>query len=51
MLFNSFEFIVFLPIVFYLYWFVAKERRWQNMFVVIDRILHWTPYAPRDYKN
>ena len=35
MLFNSFDFIVFLPIVFYLYWFVAKERRWQNMLVVI----------------
>ena len=35
MLFNSFEFILFLPIVFLLYWFVFRERRWQNFFVVL----------------
>lgn len=35
MLFNSFEFIVFLPIVFLLYWFVFRERRLQNLLVVI----------------
>lgn len=35
MLFNSFEFILFLPIVFLLYWFVFRERRWQNFFVVV----------------
>lgn len=34
MLFNSFEFLVFLPIVFLLYWFVFKPLRWQNLFVV-----------------
>lgn len=34
MLFNSFEFLVFLPIVFVLYWFVFKPLRWQNFFVV-----------------
>ena len=34
MLFNSFEFIVFLPIVFLLYWFVFRGRRWQNLLVV-----------------
>ena len=34
MLFNSFQFLIFLPIVFVLYWFVFKERRWQNLLVV-----------------
>jgi len=35
MLFNSFEFLVFLPVVFLLYWFAFRERRWQNMLVVV----------------
>ena len=35
MLFKSFEFLVFLPIVFLLYWFVFRSRRWQNLLVVI----------------
>ena len=35
MLFNSFEFLVFLPIVFMLYWFVFRGRRWQNLFIII----------------
>ncbi len=35
MLFNSFEFMLFLPIVFLLYWFVFRARRWQNMLVVV----------------
>lgn len=35
MLFNSFEFLFFLPIVFILYWFVFRERRLQNLLVVI----------------
>lgn len=35
MLFNSFEFVVFLPIVFLLYWFVFRGRKWQNLLVVI----------------
>ena len=35
MLFNSFEFLLFLPIVFLLYWFVFKERKWQNFLVVV----------------
>ena len=34
MLFNSFAFLLFLPIVFLLYWFVFRERRWQNFLVV-----------------
>ena len=36
MLFNSFEFMLFLPIVFLLYWFVFKPRRLQNLFLVVS---------------
>lgn len=35
MLFNSIEFLLFLPIVFCLYWFVFSSRRWQNLLVVV----------------
>ena len=35
MLFNSLEFLIFLPIVFLLYWHVFKPLRWQNFFVVV----------------
>lgn len=35
MIFNSFEFLVFLQIVFLLYWFVFRGRHWQNFLIVI----------------
>ena len=35
MLFNSVEFLFFLPIVFLLYWFVFKSLKWQNLFIVL----------------
>ena len=35
MLFNSLEFLVFLPIVFLLYWFVFRGRRCQNLLIVV----------------
>lgn len=36
MLFNSLEFLIFLPLVFLLYWYVfAKSIRLQNLFVII----------------
>lgn len=36
MLFNSIEFAVFLPIVFFLYWFVFRNRlRLQNFFILV----------------
>lgn len=35
MLFNSLEFVVFLPIVFVLYWYVFRQKKWQNLFVVV----------------
>ena len=34
MLFNSIEFLIFLPLVFFGYWFAFKSLRWQNLFVV-----------------
>ncbi len=34
MLFNSVEFLVFLPIVFTIYWLLKGRMRWQNAFVV-----------------
>lgn len=34
MLFNSIEFIIFLPLVFGIYWLLRKSLRWQNMFIV-----------------
>lgn len=35
MLFNSFEFLIFLPIVFLLYWFLCRDKHQQNLFIVI----------------
>lgn len=35
MLFNSIEFLIFLPLVFFFYWFVFCQRRWQNLLVVV----------------
>ncbi|MBR1712214.1 MAG: MBOAT family protein [Alloprevotella sp.] len=35
MLFNSFAFLVFLPVVFLLYWFVFRGRREQNLLIVV----------------
>lgn len=35
MLFNSLSFLIFLPIVFLLYWFVFKPVKWQNLLVVV----------------
>lgn len=36
MLFNSIDFLLFLPIVFVLYWFGGKSKKWQNLFLVIS---------------
>ena len=35
MLFNSFEFLIFFPIVFLLYWFVCRGRTGQNYLIVL----------------
>ncbi|MDC6366860.1 MULTISPECIES: MBOAT family O-acyltransferase [Flavobacteriaceae] len=42
MLFNSFDFAVFLPIVFFLYWFVTqKNLRLQNLLIVFASYLFY----------
>ena len=35
MLFNSFEYLIFLPVVFLLYWFAFRRLRWQNLLIVV----------------
>ena len=35
MLFTSAEFLLFLPIVFALYWLLARRLKWQNLLVVV----------------
>lgn len=47
MLFNSFEFLVFLPIVFLLYWLVFKWRQTQNVFIVVASYVFYGWWAYR----
>lgn len=35
MLFNSYEFLIFLPIVFCCYWFIFRKLKLQNIFIVL----------------
>ena len=41
MLFNSAEFLIFLPIVFAVYWLLNKNRRLQNLWVVTASYLFY----------
>ena len=41
MLFNSFEFLIFLPLVFAAYWLLSSRVRWQNMLVVAASYLFY----------
>lgn len=41
MLFNSYEFLAFLPIVFLFYWFVFRGRQWQNLLIVVASYLFY----------
>lgn len=41
MLFNSIEFLVFLPITFIVYWLLGRSVRWQNLFVVAASYLFY----------
>ncbi len=41
MIFNSLEFLIFLPIVFLLYWFVFKSRKQQNLLLVAASYLFY----------
>lgn len=47
MLFNSFEFLIFLPIVFLLYWFVFKGQRVQNALIVAASYVFYAWWAWR----
>lgn len=47
MLFNSIDFLLFLPIVFFLYWFVFKTRKWKNLLIVI---MSYVFYGWWDYR-
>lgn len=41
MLFNSFAFLLYLPAVFILYWFLFRKLRWQNAFIVAASYLFY----------
>lgn len=41
MLFNSFQFLIFLPIVFILYWFVFRKLHIQNLLVVVTSYIFY----------
>ena len=41
MLFNSIEFLIFLPVAFTIYWLLHKQLRWQNAFVVAASYLFY----------
>ena len=36
MIFNSIEFLIFLPIVFAIYWLLKGRLKWQNAFVAVQ---------------
>ncbi len=46
MLFNSFEFLVFLTIVFFCYWKVFKNRKCQNYFLIVASALFYGWWNP-----
>jgi alginate O-acetyltransferase complex protein AlgI len=41
MLFNSIDFAIFLPIVFFIYWFIAKNRKAQNIVLFISSYIFY----------
>src|SRR4030095_2343688 len=47
MLFNSFQFAVFLPVVFILYWLINKDHKVQNFFLVVASFYF---YGSWDYR-
>lgn len=48
MLFNSFEFLIFLPLVFALYWFVChKQLQVQNFLLVLASAIFYAWWSPR----
>ena len=47
MLFNSFEYVLFLPIVFLLYWVAGKKHKLQNILIVITSYYFYGCWAWR----
>ena len=41
MLFNSIEYVIFLPLFFIGYWFIFKRLKLQNIFVVISSYIFY----------
>ncbi len=41
MMFNSIEFLIFLPVTFVVYWLLGRRMRWQNLFVVVASYLFY----------
>ena len=41
MLFNSIDFLFFLPIVFCIYWLLSNHLHWQNLFLVIGSYIFY----------
>ena len=41
MMFNSIEFLIFLPVTFVVYWLLGRRLRWQNAFVVAASYLFY----------
>jgi D-alanyl-lipoteichoic acid acyltransferase DltB (MBOAT superfamily) len=48
MLFNSYEYLIFLPLVFFVYWLIKPEKfRWQNILLIIASYIF---YGAWDYR-
>ena len=41
MLFNSVDFIIFLSVVFLIYWFVIRTKKWKNLLIVITSYIFY----------
>lgn len=47
MLFNSIEYLIFLPVVFLFYWLAFRGRRRQNLFIVVVSYIFYGWWDPR----
>lgn len=41
MLFNSFDFLIFLPIIFIVYWSLSSIVKWQNIFITVASLIFY----------
>ena len=47
MQFNSIEYLIFLPTLFLLYWFVFKDKKAQNLLIVVASYYFYASWNPR----